>query len=279
MSYELTEIDFIEFDRLMNGATAPFSASERARLRRWFATLPVVAAETPESARKGPSEDWLRRAGDAEDAAGGFPSAGGLAADLGLHKAPTPESAEPPLATRTTVRDGRFGDAETWDVEATKEDAREFRAAINREHNRQADMGEPFDVDLATCAAPNAVYRRMRARERPAPSGPDPLAKPTKEEIDRAWERYLNQEYDTYEDIRYLLTSFVADRRKSVPSSAPEPPPPPPAADYMVYQPDGIEFRSKGDGQHDPVVATVTAEAFWRAMRAAGVIMERGGEE
>lgn len=158
--------------------------------------------------------------------------------------------------------------AETEPTEATDEDVGEYFKAHAGEWHRRIDTMPHVDVDMACRrAALTAVYRRMRARERPAPSGPDPLAKPTKEEIDRAWERYLEQEDDTYKDIRYLLDSFVADRRmRSTPP--PDPEPPPPAADYMTYHPDRIEFRAKVGGEHDPVVAKITAGGLLMAMQA-----------
>lgn len=72
-----------------NEATTIVGADGRWRLCDFCAALPAFKrfrSRIPIRRPAAPTEDWLRRAAEAEDAAGSV-SVGGLAADLGLNQA------------------------------------------------------------------------------------------------------------------------------------------------------------------------------------------------
>ena len=89
----------------------------------------------------------------------------------------------------------------------------------------------------------------------------------TVNEAKAAWDACMASGGTVVDGVSAAVDSVLSRRRSML--GMPDPEPPPPAADYMAYHPDRIEFRAKGSGQDDPVVATITAGGLLRAMRAA----------
>jgi len=238
MGYELTDDDINRLWRSMFGwaiAVEPNDRIDRAAVRRWFASFPVVALADVERAMGPATVDEAKAAWDACMASGGTVVEGASAAVDSVLSRRRSMLGMPATEPRKPVP--------AHIADASQAYYAEFRADVDRKIRRYIrERGR-----LARSPQSGLTARTIHCE----------VATAMMSLYDSLFRRHID------DDLGY-----GGDVTPVPPTPPPDPEPSPPAADYMTFYPDRIEFRAKGDGEHDPVVAKITAGGLLMAMQA-----------
>jgi hypothetical protein len=247
MGYELTDDDIDDLRRLIDGYGVTY---RRRAIIAWFAALPVVAETEPtEATDEDVGEYFKAHAGEWHRRIDTMPH---VDVDMACRRA-----ALTAVHRRMRERE-RPASSSGPKLQAAPEPRKPVPAHI-------ADASQAYYAEFRA-DVDRKIRRYIQERGRLARSPQSGLTARTIHcEVATAMMSLYDSLFRRHIDDDL---GYGGDVTPVPPTPPPDPEPPPPVADYMTYHPDRIEFRAKGDGQHDPVVAKITAGGLLMAMQA-----------